>query len=100
MEINHPLSLNDAKLLIKKSSYEYWITTRQASLNSTHQGQTKYTAGESSWVLFKERNIDTSIARLRINHSRLNYTMNRLKLAQSPYYEHFLIVLKTVHISC
>ena len=58
------------------------------SLNSTHLGQIKDTAGGSHWALFKERNIDTSIVRLRINHSRLNFAMNRLKLSQSPYCGH------------
>ena len=87
--IDYPLSINERFEKENKrqgvSAMARWQTVGAPSTVLTHLGYIKDTREHSYWAKSTEREIDTAKTRLRIWHTRLKSSLNKIKIATAPY---------------
>ena len=79
-----PLSIEEAKKVIKKAATQSWQMMYDTLKGETHIGEIKPTLGFWPWAHYKCRAIETAVTRLRIGHIELNAHLHRIGQTESP----------------
>ena len=79
-----PLSVEEAKKIIKKAATQSWQMKYDTLKGGTHIGGIKPTLGFWPWAHYKHRAIETAVTRLRLGHVELNAHLHRIGQMESP----------------
>lgn len=80
-----PLDLSEMKKIISKNIRSSWDSELEFYLRHAQLGLFRNNSAPAPWVQSRDRQLDTTLTRLRIGHTGLNSHLHRLNLKDSPF---------------